>query len=66
MVIISYGTLRSYFEIHADAEDALNNWYKLTLKADRASFHEMKQMFGSLMLWVMIAMFLIYAGIPIA
>ncbi len=26
MVVISYGTLRSYFEVHADAEDALNNW----------------------------------------
>ena len=47
MVVIKYGTLRSYFEVHADAEDALNNWYKLTSKADWASFHEMKQMFGS-------------------
>ncbi len=47
MVVISYTTLRSYFEVHADAEDALNNWYRLTLKADWASFHEMKQMYNS-------------------
>lgn len=34
MILISYGTLRSYFEAHADAEDALNNWYRLVLMAD--------------------------------
>ena len=47
MVIISYGTLRSYFELHADAEDALNNWYRLTLMADWANYHEMKKMFNT-------------------
>ena len=29
MVIISYGTLRDFFETHADAKDALNNWYRV-------------------------------------
>lgn len=47
MVVISYGTLRSYFEVHAEAEDALNNWYRLALLADWANFHEMRQMFNS-------------------
>jgi len=37
MVVISYGTLRSFFELHNDAEDALNNWYRLTTIADWAS-----------------------------
>ena len=47
MVVISYGKLRSFFEIHSDAEDALNNWYRLTLMADWGSYHEMKNVFNS-------------------
>jgi mRNA interferase HigB len=47
MVIISYGTLRSFFELHADAEDALNNWYRVTIMADWSNIHEMKEMFNS-------------------
>jgi len=47
MVIISYGTIRDFFEIHADAKDALNNWYRLASKADWASYHEIKEMFNS-------------------
>jgi len=47
MVVISYGTLRSFFEQHADAEDALNNWYRLAKMADWASYHEMKKFFNS-------------------
>lgn len=47
MVVISYGTLRHFFEIHADAKDALNNWYRLVSQADWANFHEMKSMFNS-------------------
>ena len=47
MVIISYGTLRDFFEVHADAKDALNNWYRLTSKADWANYHEVKEMFNS-------------------
>jgi mRNA interferase HigB len=47
MVIISYGTIREFFETHADAKDALNNWYRLASKADWANFHEIKEMFNS-------------------
>ncbi|WP_426671056.1 type II toxin-antitoxin system HigB family toxin [Mucilaginibacter sp. McL0603] len=47
MVIISYGTIRDFFEVHADAKDALNNWYRLASKADWANYHEIKEMFNS-------------------
>ena len=47
MVIISYGTLRDFFEIHAHSKDALNNWYRIVSKTDWANFHEMKAMFNS-------------------
>ena len=47
MVVISYGKLRDFFELHADAKDALNNWYKLVLQADWGSYHEIKTMFNS-------------------
>jgi mRNA interferase HigB len=47
MVVISYGTLRAFFEMHPDSKEALNNWYRLTLSDDWSSFHEMKAMFGS-------------------
>jgi mRNA interferase HigB len=47
MVVISYGKLRDCFEIHADAKDALNNWYRLALQADWTNFHEIKEMFNS-------------------
>jgi len=29
MVVISYGALREFHDKHADAKDALNNWYHL-------------------------------------
>jgi len=47
MVIISYSTLRDFYEVHADAKDALNNWYRLAVQADWASFHDIKAMFNS-------------------
>ncbi|MHB1178930.1 MAG: type II toxin-antitoxin system HigB family toxin [Daejeonella sp.] len=47
MVIISYGMLRAFFEGHADSKDALNNWYRMVLKADWSNYHEMKEMFNS-------------------
>ncbi len=47
MIVISYGTLRNFFENHADSKDALNNWYRITLKADWSNYHEMKAMFNS-------------------
>ena len=47
MVVISYGKLRDFYEIHTDAKDALNNWYRLTTQADWANYHEIKSMFNS-------------------
>lgn len=47
MVGISYARLRDFFTIHADAKDALNNWYRLIQRADWANYHEMKEMFNS-------------------
>jgi mRNA interferase HigB len=47
MVVISYGTLRDFFEEHADAKDTSNNWYRLALKADWSNYHEIKSIFNS-------------------
>ncbi len=47
MVIISYGKLKEFYENHADAKDALNNWYRVVLKADWSTYHEIKQVFNS-------------------
>ncbi|RVT98498.1 type II toxin-antitoxin system HigB family toxin [Mucilaginibacter limnophilus] len=47
MVVLSYGILREFFIIHADAKDALNNWYRLVSQADWANFHEVKSMFNT-------------------
>jgi mRNA interferase HigB len=35
------------FEQHADAEDALNNWYRVANMADWSNFHDVKEMFNS-------------------
>lgn len=47
MVVISYGTLREFYKKYPDAQDALNNWYRLTLAADWSNFHEMKEIYNS-------------------
>lgn len=47
MVIISYGTLKSFYDKYPNAKDALNNWYRLVLMADWSSYHEMKNMFNA-------------------
>jgi mRNA interferase HigB len=47
MVVISYARLREFYNIHAGAKDAMNNWYRVLLQADWANFHEMKEMFNS-------------------
>lgn len=47
MIVISYGTLRNFYELHPDAKDALNNWYRIASQADWQSFHNIKQMFNS-------------------
>lgn len=47
MVILSYAAFRRFFQEHTDAEDALNNWYRIVEKADWSNFHEMKNVFNS-------------------
>ncbi|WP_442588448.1 type II toxin-antitoxin system HigB family toxin [Pedobacter sp. AW31-3R] len=47
MVVISYGKLKRFFDVHASAKDSLNNWYRAVEMADWSNFHEMKRMFGS-------------------
>ncbi len=47
MVIISYKIIRQFSESYPDSEDALNNWYTVTEKADWANFNELREMFGS-------------------
>lgn len=47
MVVISYRTIREFIEKHKDAEDALNNWYNITERADWANFNEMRLIFNS-------------------
>jgi mRNA interferase HigB len=47
VVVISYRTIREFIEEHADAEDALNNWYVFAEKADWANFNELRSDFGS-------------------
>lgn len=48
MVVISYSKLREFHIVHADAKDAVNNWYRVLLQADCANFHEMKKIFNSI------------------
>lgn len=47
MVVISYAALRDFYHQHADAKDALNNWYRLARRVDWANFHEVKNMFNT-------------------
>lgn len=47
VVVISLTKLREFYAIHADAKDALNNWYRLVLQSDWSNYHEMKDMFNS-------------------
>lgn len=47
MVVISYGTLKAFYDRHPDAEEALNNWYKLVLSSDWSQLSDIKQVFNS-------------------
>lgn len=47
MIVISYGTLRNFFEKNTDSKDALNNWYRIVSKANWSNYHEIKAMFNS-------------------
>ncbi|WP_240040622.1 type II toxin-antitoxin system HigB family toxin [Pseudocnuella soli] len=33
-------------DVHADATDPLNNWYRVATKADWANFNEVREMYG--------------------
>jgi mRNA interferase HigB len=47
MVIISKSILHQFAEIHADVEDALDDWYRKTKQADWANFQEVKETFNT-------------------
>ncbi|NCU04579.1 MAG: type II toxin-antitoxin system HigB family toxin [Chitinophagaceae bacterium] len=47
MVVISYGTLKVFYEKHPDAEEALNNWYRLALSGNWSQLADIKQVFNS-------------------
>ena len=47
MVVISYGTIRSFISRYPDAEDALNNWFKIMSKANFANFNQVRAIFSS-------------------
>jgi mRNA interferase HigB len=47
MVIISKAIIREFIVQRADAEDAFENWYDSTSKADWKNFNEMRKSFNS-------------------
>jgi len=47
MRIIAKSTLRDYWTVTKDAEQALLSWYKVANKAKWSNFNEVKQQFGS-------------------
>lgn len=47
MVVISYGTLKNFYESYPDAEEALLNWYHLVRASDWKSLADMKAVFRS-------------------
>jgi mRNA interferase HigB len=47
MVVITKTAITSFGREHADAADALNNWYEIALKADWRTFTDIKQTFNS-------------------
>lgn len=47
MVVISYGTIKTYAKKNKAVEDALNNWYVIMQKSDFANFSELKETFNS-------------------
>jgi mRNA interferase HigB len=47
MVVISYGTIRKFISRYPDAEDALNNWFKIVSKANFANFNQLHTIFNS-------------------
>ncbi len=47
MVIISYTKIKTFIDKTPQARDTMNNWYRLTEKAEWNNYHKMKKMFGS-------------------
>lgn len=45
MHVISFRILREYAENHADCQAALNNWYKVAIKARWSKLVEVQQVF---------------------
>jgi mRNA interferase HigB len=47
MHVISYRRLREYAKTHSDCQAALDNWYKVTQKADWSNLIEIQSVFPS-------------------
>ncbi len=47
MVVISYAKIKAFIDKNPQATDTINNWYKLTEKADWSSYHDIKNMFSN-------------------
>ena len=47
MRIIAISTLRDYWTVNKNAEQALLSWYKVANKAKWSNFNEVKQQFGT-------------------
>jgi len=45
MHVISFRILREYAENHGDCQEALNNWYKVAVKAKWSKLVEVQQVF---------------------
>ncbi len=45
MHVISFKNLREYAQTHADSQEALNNWYKVAVKAKWSKLVEVQQVF---------------------
>ncbi|UCH26821.1 MAG: type II toxin-antitoxin system HigB family toxin [Trueperaceae bacterium] len=45
--VIAKSTLRSFWQHHADSENALTAWYKLMSKSDFANFAVLRETFGN-------------------
>jgi mRNA interferase HigB len=48
MHVISYQRLREYAKTHSDSQAALDNWYKVTQKADWSNLIEIQSVFPRL------------------
>jgi mRNA interferase HigB len=47
MVIISWATLRDFYQIHSDVKTALEEWYDVVDEANWSNFSDIKQTFNS-------------------